>query len=200
MRTEASIESNAPRPESARDKILGAAMELFYRQDIHTVGVDAIIAKAGVAKMSFYRHFPAKDDLVRAFLEEQDRRYWQWWDGVMAEHAGDPRRQLLALFEAISVRLLRPSYRGCAFINFTAEFAQAEHPGYPVVTANKREQRARLLGLSSQLGARQPELLADQLMLLIEGARVSMLTLGAEGPASTLGQSAAALMDAALVR
>ncbi len=188
----------AARPESARERILRAALELFYREGIHTVGVDAIIAKAGVAKMSFYRHFPAKDDLIRAFLEEQDRLYWQWWDGVMADRAGSPRAQLRALFEAISARLTRPNYRGCAFINFTAEFAHAEHPGYPVVTKNKREQRGRLLALCEAAGAAQPSLLADHLMLLIEGARVSTLTLGSAGPAALLPQAAEAAIAAQL--
>jgi AcrR family transcriptional regulator len=175
-------------------RILDAAAALFYQQGIHAVGVDAIVAESGVAKMSFYRHFPSKDDLIRAVLVEHDRRYWTWWDKALALHADDPRRQMDDLLEAISERLYRPAYRGCAFINFTAEFAQVGHPGYSVVIAHKRQQRARLRTLAGSIGARDPDLLADQLVMLIEGARVSALTWSDEGPALNLPRAAKSLL------
>jgi AcrR family transcriptional regulator len=181
---------------SVRDRVLDTAATLFYRDGIHAVGVDAIVAASGVAKMSFYRHFPSKDDLIRAVLEEHDRRYWVWWDEALALHPGDPRRQLADLFDVIADRLRRPSYRGCAFINFTAEFAQAAHPGYDVVTTHKRQQRERLRALTAGLGVADSELLADHLVLLIEGARVSAITLGDTGPAQALPRAAESLIAA----
>jgi AcrR family transcriptional regulator len=200
MKSDVSSESvhpaDLPEGPSIRQRILDSAFELFYREGIHTVGVDAVVAASGVAKMSLYRHFASKDDLIRAVLEEHDRRYWIWWDRVMADHAGDPRAQLRALCKTIAGRLVRPTFRGCAFINFVAEFATPGHPGYPVVLANKKEQRSRLTALAAEVGAVRPEAFADQLMLLIEGARVSRQTMGAEGPALSLVQAADALLFA----
>jgi AcrR family transcriptional regulator len=183
---------------SARDRILRAASALFYREGIHAVGVDAIVAASGVAKMSFYRHFPSKDELIRAVLDAHDRRYWTWWDEAAARNPGDPREQLRALFEVIGERFRLPAYRGCAFVNFTAEFAHPGHPGAGIVAAHKRQQRERLRAFTGQLGIADPDLLADQLVLLIEGARVSALISGADGPARQLSRAADALVAAHL--
>jgi AcrR family transcriptional regulator len=191
----ASTEGGASKkPLPARERILDAAAALFYREGIHAVGVDAIVAESGVAKMSFYRHFPSKDDLIRAVLELHDRRYWTWWDRAMALHPDDPRQQVRDLFAAVAERLHQPAYRGCAFINFTAEFAQLGHPGYDVVTSNKRQQRERLRALAGRLNVADPDLLADQLLFLMEGARVSALTLGETGPALQLPRAAEAVV------
>src|SRR6267154_63476 len=94
--------------KSARERILETAEDLFSREGIRAVGIDAIIEKSGVAKMSLYRSFASKDDLIAAYLEARSRRYWQWWDGVMARNSNQPRRQLRDLFEAIVVRTRRP--------------------------------------------------------------------------------------------
>ena len=83
----------------ARDRIFAAAREMFYRQGIRAVGVESIVAAAGATKMSLYRSFPSKDELVAAYLKERDAVYWQWWDNIMERHAGDPRAQLRALVE-----------------------------------------------------------------------------------------------------
>src|SRR5690349_20624580 len=93
--------------KSARTRILEAAAELFYREGIRAVGVDAVIAHSGVAKMSLYRNFAGKDELVAAFLEYRDGIYWTWWDKVVARHSGDPRAQIRAIFEAVGKRTSR---------------------------------------------------------------------------------------------
>ena len=80
--------------KSARTRILEAAADLFYREGIRAVGVDAVIAHSGVAKMSLYRNFAGKDELVAAFLEYRNELYWSWWDKVVARHPGDPRAQI----------------------------------------------------------------------------------------------------------
>src|SRR6266849_778512 len=102
--------------KSARERILETAEDLFYREGIHAVGIDTIIEKSGVAKMSLYRNFASKDDRGAAYLAARGQRYWQWWDGVMARNASQPRRQLPDLFEAIAVRARRPEFRGCPFL------------------------------------------------------------------------------------
>src|SRR5258708_31995991 len=84
--------------KSARQRVLDAAAELFYREGVRAVGIDTIIARSGVAKMSLYRSFPSKDDLVAAVLEARDAAYWARWDEALAQHPDDPRRQVTDLF------------------------------------------------------------------------------------------------------
>jgi AcrR family transcriptional regulator len=178
--------------KSARTRILESAADLFYREGIRAVGVDLIIAHSGVAKMSLYRNFAGKDELVAAFLEHRNQLYWEWWNKVMARHPGDPRAQIQALFTAVGKRVTHPEYRGCPFINTAVEFPESGHPGRAVARANKHELRSRLRALAEAVGAREPALLADQLLLVMEGTYVSGQTLGSEG----VGQVAAAAADA----
>src|SRR3954471_1305237 len=115
----------APRRESpARRRVLDTALALFYAEGIHAVGIDRIIAEAGVAKATFYHHFPSKDDLVCAYLREQI--------GAVRRHAvprGEtPEEKIVAVFEAIGEVTCRPGFRGCAFINAAAEYPDPDHP------------------------------------------------------------------------
>ena len=128
--------------KSARTRILEAAADLFYREGIRAVGVDAVIAHSGVAKMSLYRNFAGKDELVAAFLDYRDELYWAWWDKVVARHPDDPRAQIRAIFETVGKRTAHPDYRGCPFINTAVEFPDSGHPGRVVALANKLELRA----------------------------------------------------------
>jgi AcrR family transcriptional regulator len=181
-----------------RERLLDAAAELFYRRGIHAVGIDEVIAAAGVAKMSLYRSFASKDELVAAYLERRDVQYWRWWSEMLERHPGVPREQLRALFSALSKYTTRPGWRGCPFTNAATEFPEREHLGRRVAEANKRALRRRLLDLAKAAGARDPALLADQLVLLFEGAYSSALTFGANGPAGAVAAAADALIDAQL--
>jgi AcrR family transcriptional regulator len=187
----------APEP-SARDKILATASELFYREGIRAVGVDTIVEKSGVAKTSLYRWFPSKDALVAAFLDDQNQRFWQWWDKVAARHPDAPREQFRALLAGMLKRLAHPQYRGCPFMNTTAEFAEAQHPGRLVARANRQEMRRRLRELVAAMGVHDPERLSDQLSLLITGAYASAQVLGGTGPQQELIGAAEALIDTQL--
>jgi AcrR family transcriptional regulator len=184
--------------KSARERILETADDLFYREGIHAVGIDTIIEKSGVAKMSLYRSFASKDALVAAYLEARSRRYWQWWDGVMAKSAGQPRRQLPDLFEAIAVRTRRPEFRGCAFMKAAAEFPEASSRVRVVALAHKKEMRKRLLELCRSIGAHQPEVLSNQLLMLIEGAYSTAGILGKRDAVKATANAAKALIDAAV--
>jgi AcrR family transcriptional regulator len=184
---------------SARDRILETADDLFYREGIHAVGIDTIIEKSGVAKMSLYRSFASKDDLVAAYLDARSRRYWQWWDGVMAQNANDPRQQLPDLFEAIAVRTRRPEFRGCAFTKAVTEFPEEGSLARVVALAHKKELRKRLLKLCRTLGARQPDVLSNQLLMLIEGAYSTAGILGKRDAVKATARAAEALVDAAIV-
>jgi AcrR family transcriptional regulator len=181
----------------ARDRILETATDLFYREGIRSVGVDTIIARSGVAKMSLYRNFPSKDDLVCAWLEDTRRRFWGWWDGLMARAPGDPRGQIRALFAALGKWRAHPAFRGCPFLNTLTEYRDTEHPGRAIAEAHQRAVRGRFAELAVALGARDPERLAEQLLLLLHGAYAGGPCASAEDAVATLVSAADALVDAA---
>jgi AcrR family transcriptional regulator len=188
----------SPDKPSARDRILAAANDLFYREGIRAIGIDTVIERAGVAKMSLYRAFPSKDDLIAAFLEMRDKTYWEWWDSVVARHPGDPARQLRAVFEAVAKRTSGPQYRGCPFVNMSVEFPDHDHPGRQVVARHMEELRNRLSVLVAGLGLNQPKPLTDQLMLLMEGAYSAGNTIGADGPSASVAMAAEIIIQAHL--
>ena len=184
--------------KSARERILEIADDLFYRDGIHAVGIDTIIEKSGVAKMSLYRNFASKDDLVSAYLEARSQRYWQWWEGVMARNLNQPRRQLRDLFEAIAVRTRQPQFRGCAFVKAVTEFPEEGSLARVVSLAHKRELKKRLLKLCRAIGAHQPDVLSNQLLMLIEGAYSTAGILGKRDAVKATAKAADALIDAAI--
>jgi AcrR family transcriptional regulator len=202
MRSRQAPKAKTPAPEQhglpARERVLQVASELFYREGIRSVGVDEIVASAGVAKMSLYRSFPSKDELAAAYLAGIDERYWRRWDARTARHPAEPREQLLALFRQLAKTANHPGFRGCPFTNAATEFPEPEHPARKVAEANKRELRRRLLDLARAAGAKKPTLLADQLVLLFEGAYTSAQTFGPDGPAHAVVAAAAALIEAQL--
>jgi AcrR family transcriptional regulator len=184
------------RAKEARERILDAVDELFYRDGVRAVGVDSVIEHAGVNKMSLYRNFASKDELIAAYLEARNVQYWAWWDDVMQRHGPDARRQLYGLFEELQARTSRKGYRGCAFINVATELSDASHPARRVVTNNKRELKRRLRALGEAADAKAPEVLADSLMLLIEGAYAGSQSCGPDGPVLALARTARVLIDA----
>jgi AcrR family transcriptional regulator len=182
----------------ARDRILAAARELFYQEGIRAVGIDTVIEKAGVAKMSLYRAFPSKDALVAAFLEDVDRTYWQWWDEVMARHPGSPRTQLTDLFQSLARFTGGPRFRGCPFVNTCVEFPDPAHPGRVVAAAHSAELRRRLTELCARAGAARPESLTEQLILIMKGAYTAGNAMEGEGPLLAVAEAAEALINAAI--
>ena len=180
-----------------RDRILETASTLFYERGVRAVGVDLVVAEAGVAKTSLYRHFGTKDDLVAAFLAREDEDFWGTWGRVAEKHVDDAEAELDAHLEWIGERVGRPNYRGCPQINVAAEFPEADHPARRVAAAHKRELRRRLKGIAERLSARRPDELAGQLALLINGAFVSSQVLEAGEATPLLQRTAHALIAAA---
>lgn len=158
---------------SARARILEAADALFYAEGIRAVGVDTICRESEVTKMTLYRHFSSKDELITAYAEERILKYWTWFDGVMERHPDDARQQLRDLVVAQADRLEDPHYRGCPFININTEICDPAHPARNVVQRHKEELHARLTALGRAAGARDPGKLADQLLLLLHGSAMS---------------------------
>ena len=184
------------RPSSARERILATAFELFYARGIRAVGIDLIIARSGVAKATFYKHFPSKDDLVLAYLDKVDG-VWSGQLAAAAEAAGpDPADQLVGMFDALSTACRREGYRGCAFINAAAE----SPPGTPVhqrTVAHKSAVLAWVRGLAERAGARDSGALARSLTLLLDGGLASG-SLDADPDAPEAAKtSARTLLDAA---
>lgn len=180
----------------ARERVFAVAADLFYRKGIRAVGVEEIVNKAGVAKISLYRSFKSKDDLIVAYLEQRNAEFWRQWDGRFAPHSDDPRALLDAIMDYLARRTTQAGYRGCPFINYAVEFPEASHPGHRVVEANKREWRRRFTAISEALGAPKPKLLADSLLLLVEGAYAVSQTLGGpKGPGAAISAAAKAMVD-----
>jgi AcrR family transcriptional regulator len=188
----------APRRDepSARSRLIETATELFYQEGIRAIGIDTVVARSGVSKSSLYRTFASKDELIAAFAEEQNRRFWRWWDEIIQRHAGEPRRQITALLEGIGDQIASPQFRGCPFINLATEFPDRQHPGTAIACTNKREMRRRLRALARALGARDPHRLGDQLALVIDGSYGHAVTLGPDGLRRELVDTATVLIDA----
>jgi AcrR family transcriptional regulator len=183
-RTEILEEAAAP----PRARILKAARELFYRHGLHTVSVDAIAEAADTNKTTLYRHFASKDDLVAECLREYGRMLETAWAEIERVHAGQPKEQLLAWLRFLAEFKLDGTERGCAFANAAVELPEPDHPARRVIEEFKRRHRDLIIELCREAGLRDPELLADELFLLCEGARVTIQSLGSHGPAERLAE------------
>ncbi|CAG9249340.1 Transcriptional regulator, TetR family [Burkholderia cepacia] len=191
MKKEIGTPGNAP---DTRERILQTASELFYREGTRAVGVDLIVAQAGVAKTSLYRHFATKDDLIEAFLLREDADFWAHWDAVAARYRRTPREELDAQLQWIGERIARPGYRGCPQINIAAEYADGNHPARKVAVAHKQELRRRLTELACAMGVDEPETFALRLATVIDGALSSGHALHAHGPVAFLQEFARLLL------
>ena len=180
-----------------RQRILDTAARLFYRRSVRAVGVDLIAEEAQVAKTSLYRWFPTKDDLVAAFLEREHRDFFAHWDKVAAANAGRPRQELSEHLKWLAAYITGPRYRGCPFLNMAIEFPESGLPGRTVAYKNKSELHQRFLVLAKGIKAKSPESLANQLVLLIDGAFANSQVLGKKGPARALADGGEALIAVA---
>lgn len=154
----------------ARDRILNTATKLFYEQGIRAIGVDLIIARSEVAKTTFYRYFPAKDDLVVAYLEERDRLFWTLFEAVVDQTPDDPRQQLLGIVRWLDEVLASPESQGCPFLIVASEFPEVDYRGHQVAIAFKTKLHDRMRAIVQASGIEQAEDLSAGLMLLIDGA------------------------------
>ena len=182
----------------ARDKVFAVAADFFYRRGIHAVGVEEIVRAAGVAKISLYRNFASKDELVVTYLDERGKAFLRQWDEAFDRYRDDPHAQLRAIMTYLADRTTRDGYRGCPFINFCAEFPDPDHPGRRVARATKQALRDRFERIASALKVSEPRKLADALLLLVEGAYAISQTYGGgeNGPGHALVCAAEGLVRA----
>lgn len=182
---------------SARERLLAAADELFYSEGTNTVGIDRVIEHAGVAKASLYKHFRSKDELILAYLGGRHDAWLHELGAVIEAHAGSPRDQLLAIYDAQARLFAQPGFAGCAFGNAAAEVA----PGSPIAQAAD-DFRAWLndlfAGLVAGLGVADPARLTRRLVLLYDGASTGAVQDHDPGTALVARDTAAALIDQAL--
>lgn len=168
---------------TARERILDTAGGLFFRAGYRAVGIDTIVAESGVAKMTLYRHFSSKDALIEAYLEASNAYFWQWFEGIVAPLTGQPEAQLLAFFRALEGLVTQPACYGCPFLNAASEFPELEHPAHRTALAHKRAVRERFRALLEAAGRSNPATLADELMLVMDGAFMAIRMFGADNPA-----------------
>jgi AcrR family transcriptional regulator len=179
-----------------KDKVFQTAARLFYQHGYRAVGVDAIAAESGIGKMTLYRHYPSKDDLIAAYLKDSDDEFWDHFE-QSTKDAPSPHEKLLAFFRSLQDYVTTPACYGCPFINVATEYlkriAQRQ-----VALKHKRSVRARFRQLAKEAGAADPEALADQLFLLMDGAYMAARMFGAKNPAAQAAQAARILVDASL--
>jgi AcrR family transcriptional regulator len=160
----------------AHDQILDAAENLFYLEGTRNVGIDAVVKRAGVNKMSLYRQFESKEDLLRHYLLRTDQKFWTYFQASIDKHPEDAKRRLLQIFVDLAQRTSGPKYRGCPFVNVAVEYPHRSHLARRMVADNKARLLGRLMEMASAAGAGDASALAKSLALLIEGAYAASQT------------------------
>jgi AcrR family transcriptional regulator len=161
------------KPSPTREALLEAACMLFYKNGIHATSVDAILERAGAARQSLYLHFSSKDGLVAEFLKARDESWRGRMQQFITTKTGDPHEQVLAIFDFLAAWFSEPDFCGCAFINTSVEYADPAHPFHQLSAQHKQLVQQDILQLCHSAGLSQPEQLAAQLALLMEGAIVT---------------------------
>lgn len=187
----------APRAP-ARERLLAAADELFYREGINNVGIDRVIEHAGVAKASLYANFGSKDELVRAYLQgKHEMRKARVLERIGRHRS--PRERLLAIFDGFADTIAQSGYRGCAFVRATSEMVESG-PARQVSDEARAWLRELIESLAREAGARRPQALAQQLVLLYDGAATAAQMDRSAEAAQAARALAAQLIDAACAR
>jgi AcrR family transcriptional regulator len=178
---------------TARERILATASGLFYREGFRAVGIDRIIAEAGVAKMSLYRNFATKDELIIECMRTADAQIGLMLDAAAADVAG-AKDKLIAVIAALQAVAVGPECKGCSFQVLAAEYPDTSHPAHEVAADHKRSILARLTALAKQAKLKEPAVLAGELSLLIDGAWVAPRIFGPDNHARSLTRAARAII------
>ena len=158
---------------SRRDHLLNTALTLFYEHGYHATGVDRIIEVSGVTKATLYNHFKSKDELLLAALRRRDESFRNQLMKRCGKKGLSPRARLLAVFDVLQDFIHQRDFFGCMFINAAGEFSNHEHPIHAAAAEHKRLMTNYLVGLAADAGVAEPGRLADQLMILFDGAIVT---------------------------
>ncbi|HEY1381440.1 MAG TPA: TetR/AcrR family transcriptional regulator [Gemmataceae bacterium] len=178
----------------ARQRLLETADRLFYRDGIRAVGIDRIIAEAGVAKMSLYKHFPSKDDLILAVLKYREENVLAFFRAAMGRHGKKAKSPLRAFFAALKDFFESPGFRGCPFQNAAVELADPAHPGTEFVRGHKQRFGAFLRGLVEEAVGKAAAKVAPAVAILVEGALVTAVIQGTPAAADVARDAALKLV------
>jgi AcrR family transcriptional regulator len=178
----------------ARQRLLQTAAALFYARGIHAVGVDALADHTGVTKRTLYQHFPSKDALIAEALADRGTSWRAWFAAELQRRAHDPAGQLLAMFDVVGEEAATAHFRGCSFVNAAAELPDATHPARAVASTHKQAVLDLIASLAAQLDIGEPDTLARQLKLLLEGAIATALVDPGPQPARDARTAAATLL------
>jgi len=181
-----------------RERLVETALRLFYQRGFHATGIDAILAEAGVAKMTLYNHFKSKEDLILAALQRCDQRFRNWLVTRVEQLAAEPRDRLLAVFDALGEWIRESEFNGCMSINASAEYADPSNPIHHAAAEHKRLLDGYLRELGASAGAEDPAGLARGLTLLFEGSIVWAQTTGDTAVTAEARAAASTLVDAAV--
>jgi AcrR family transcriptional regulator len=182
---------------AAKQRLLDTADRLFYREGFRAVGIDRLIAEAGVAKMTLYTYFPSKDDLIVAVLQHREVQVLTFFRAAMARHATQTTDPLRAFFAALKEWFESPGFRGCAFQNAAVELADPAHAGTQFVRDHKRRFADLLRGLVEEAAGQGAAQLTPAIALLVEGAIVTALIHGTPDAAEVARDAALQLVAGA---
>jgi AcrR family transcriptional regulator len=191
------IESKAEGERRPRERILATARALFYRDGIRAVGVEMIAAEAGTNKMTLYRNFGSKEELIAEYLRGEVKAVERHWDDLIARHPADPKALIMAWLKDMGALMTRPESRGCPMVNAAVELPDPDHPGRKVIEQHKLAIRDRLAAACRKADLAHPELLADQIHMLVEGAGVCLQSVGPDGPSHRLVKIVEGLLEGA---
>ncbi len=183
-----------------RDQLVETALALFNQGGFHATGIDRVLEEAGVAKMTLYKHFRSKEELILAVLRLRDERWRNRFMRHVEQASKDPRERLLAMFDHLGKWFAEPSFSGCMFINASAEYGDHKDPIHASAAEHKRLVENYVVDIAEQAGASKPRELATHLCLLMEGAIVMTQVCPDDErgcAASAAKQAAVALIDQA---
>jgi AcrR family transcriptional regulator len=186
--------------ESARARLLSAATHLFCKNGINATGIDAIIDEAGTAKTTLYKLFGSKTNLVNAVLESEGKAWREWFIGAMEDGGGDAQAKLKRIFPALKHWFAEERFYGCPFINAVAEHDKDAKQFRNIALRHKKVVLAHIEKLAAEMGAAEPQVLAHQLALLIDGAIVAAMVSRDPGVADTAGLAAGNLFGPSKVK
>jgi AcrR family transcriptional regulator len=187
------VSSTGDDHNSARDRLLSAATRLFCKNGINATGIDAIIDEAGTAKTTLYKLFGSKTNLVHAVLETEGRQWREWFIGAIESGGGSAERKLARIFPALKHWFGQERFYGCPFINAVGEHDKDQKQFRAIAMRHKKVVLSHIERLADEMGAAEPEVLAHQLGLLMDGAIVAAMVSRNPGVADTAGLSASLL-------
>jgi AcrR family transcriptional regulator len=179
--------------------LIEAAMDLFYQHGFHAVGLDQILTRVGVTKTTFYNHFQSKDDLAIAVLHERDQRETSEWLAIIRVRGqGDPKREILALFDLVEEWLASPEFRGCMFMKAASEYPSPNDPVHQAAMVHGENLHREIRQRAQRAGATNADGVASQLMLVLTGAVLSRHAAGMPDQARSARGAAGVIVESAM--